>query len=301
MTDQPLLWYRLLPNATYGNGILLGLLIAIVPLILVLVYWRMSRTWTLHPWQGLALSSSLAAFLVVGLIVSTKIGGGGDLHNMDMFLVGLAFTAVLAWKHGGAEWLRTVQRPPPLVFLAAILMLVNFGFGPLLRLSPLSFAGHAEWLMRLTDTERVKALGSLPSEDQIRDTLALIDRYVGEAKLRGDVLFMDQRQLLTFGYVQDVELVWEYEKKWLMDKALSEDAAYFEPFYRDLAEQRFSLIISDPLREPIKSSEYQFGEENNAWVRWVAQPILCYYEPMETLPEFRLQLLLPREDPGPCQ
>ena len=40
----------------------------------------------------------MIAFLIVGLIISTKIGGGGDLHNMDMFLVGLVFVAALAWN-----------------------------------------------------------------------------------------------------------------------------------------------------------------------------------------------------------
>ncbi|HNE05108.1 MAG TPA: hypothetical protein PLT08_11355, partial [Anaerolineales bacterium] len=34
VTDQPLLWYRLLPNSTYGTGILLGLVIAVLPIIL---------------------------------------------------------------------------------------------------------------------------------------------------------------------------------------------------------------------------------------------------------------------------
>ncbi|MBI2331860.1 MAG: hypothetical protein HYU84_06845 [Chloroflexi bacterium] len=34
VTDQPLLWYRLLPNPTYGTGILLGLVIAVLPVCL---------------------------------------------------------------------------------------------------------------------------------------------------------------------------------------------------------------------------------------------------------------------------
>jgi hypothetical protein len=52
-------------------------------------------------------------------------------------------------------------------------------------------------------------------------------------KAQGRVLFMDQRQLLTFGYVEDVPLVPEYEKKVLMNAAMGADANYFAPFYAD--------------------------------------------------------------------
>ena len=70
--------------------------------------------------------------------------------------------------------------------------------------------------------------------------------------------------------------------------------------YKDLAEHRFSLIISDPLRTPIKDSDYGFGEENNAWVKWVARPVLCYYEEQNTLDNVRVELLIPREGNPDC-
>jgi hypothetical protein len=111
---------------------------------------------------------------------------------------------------------------------------------------------------------------------------------------------MDQRQLLTFGYIKDVPLVSEYEKKLMMDEALSSDKAYFQPFYADLAAHRFSLIISDPLRTPIKDSEYGFGEENNAWVKWIAKPVLCYYEEKDTLMDVRVEILVPRQGSYDC-
>jgi len=112
VADQPLLWYRLLPNATYGNGILLGLLIVVAPLIIVLVYLYASRIWALNSWQRLAIILPLLAFLAVGLIASTKIGGGGDLHNMDMFLIGVMFSVVLAGGEAELEWMRTMARSP---------------------------------------------------------------------------------------------------------------------------------------------------------------------------------------------
>jgi hypothetical protein len=114
VSSQPLLWYRLFPNATYGNGILVGLFVAIIPLIVVLFYLVSSRKWKLNVWQSLAILLPLGAFLVVGLIASTKIGGGGDLHNMDMFLIGLMFVGVLAWRSGGGNWWRNSPSSPRL-------------------------------------------------------------------------------------------------------------------------------------------------------------------------------------------
>jgi hypothetical protein len=75
---------------------------------------------------------------------------------------------------------------------------------------------------------------------------------------------------------------------------------YFQDFYQDLADQRFSLIISEPLRTPAQDSSFQFGEENNAWVKWVSIPLLCYYEELDTLKTVKVQLLIPKPNPEDC-
>jgi hypothetical protein len=181
-----------------------------------------------------------------------------------------------------------------------VLMLAIPAYGPLLSLRPISFAGDVEWLSVLVDVERPRDLGSLPGDQIVRASLDELQQAVGQADQQGQVLFMDQRQLITFGYVQDVELISAYEKKRMMDEALSGNMAYFEPFYRDLASHRFALLISSLLRTPIKDSEYGFGEENNAWVNWVAKPVLCYYEEKDTLDEVKVELLAPRMDPVDC-
>jgi hypothetical protein len=51
---------------------------------------------------------------------------------------------------------------------------------------------------------------------------------------------------------------------------------------------------------PIKDSSFQFGEENNAWVTWVANPLLCYYEEKTTLKDIGIQLLVPKSGPLDC-
>ncbi len=306
-TDQPLLWYRLFPNATYGPGILLALLIATGPLIALLVYLALRREWLLSFWQKLAILAPLLAFLVVGLIASTKIGGGGDLHNLDMFLLGLLFTAALAWRY--RDFLFT---PPKhglsLVFFLLTLILPSWTSLP--RLAPLRVDEKMiPTLLRLTDKEinykleperARRALGLLPPPEQAQQGLDLVRQAVTEAQSQGEVLFMDQRQLLTFGYVR-VPLVVEYEKKYVMDQAMIPNVEYFRQFYDDLAKQRFALIVTDPLFTSIKDASYAFGEENNAWVIWVSRPILCYYTPIETIHDMRLQLLVPNSQATNCR
>ena len=298
-TKQPLLWYRLFPNATFGNGVVLGLLVAIAPLIILLVYLGFTK-WKLNLLQKLSLLLPLLAFLVVGLVVSTKIGGGGDLHNMDMFLISLLFSAAIAWRVVGPKWFEEMPRSAPWLQAILLLAIIIPAFQPLMTLRPISFANDANWLVVLTDAARPKDLGSLAADDEISSDLQKLRTAVQAAQANGPVLFMDQRQLLTFGYIENVTLISEYEKKRMMDEALSSDLPYFQPFYNDLARHRFSLIISDPLRTPIKDSDYGFGEENNAWVKWVTKPVLCYYEEKDTLTDIRVQLLIPRQDAGDC-
>jgi len=298
-TDQPLLWYRLFPNATYGYGILIGLLVAAGPLLIIL-FFLAAHDWKLNLLQKLSIILPLSAFLVVGLIISTKIGGGGDLHNMDMFLIALLFSAALAWRAGGAKWLETIQTQKVWMQTAVLFLIAIPAYQPLMALRPLSFANDTGWLTVLADVAKPKDLGSLPSDQVITANLQELRDAVKTSESQGDVLFMDQRQLLTFGHITNVTLVPEYEKKQMMDEALSSNESYFQPFYKDLAAHRFSLIISDPLRTPIKDSEYGFGEENNAWVKWIAKPILCYYEEKDTLLAVHVEMLVPRQVPNDC-
>jgi len=181
-----------------------------------------------------------------------------------------------------------------------VLLLTIPAVQPLMSLRPLEFAESEDWLVILTDVEAARFLDSLPDQQYVRQALATINYEVNLAKAQGEVLFMDQRQLLTFGYIQDVPLVAEYEKKGLINEALSGSVDYFIPFYEDLAAGRFSLIVTQPLFTPIKDEDYVFGEENNAWVDWVSIPVLCYYERAERLRPVRVELLVPRQDPQDC-
>jgi len=300
VTDQPLLWYRLLPNSTYGTGILLGLVIAVLPVAIFLVWLSASQKWQLNIWQKLAIVGPLLAFLVVGLVASTKIGGGGDLHNMDMFLIGTAFTVFMAWVNGGRDVILKNEMPS-WIRLTLVAALVVPAITPLMQLRSYNFGDEIKTLLTLTDTkEDRKAFDMLPDTETVNTALGEIQEAVDEYQKTGDVLFIDQRQLLTFGYIKEAEFIPEYEKKVLMNEALSSNYDYYSSFYRDITNQRFSLIISEPLRTPIKDSTYEFGEENNAWVEWVSIPVLCYYQEIQTYKEVNVMLLVPKPVPDEC-
>ncbi|MEP6894437.1 MAG: hypothetical protein ABI986_02400, partial [Chloroflexota bacterium] len=302
---QPLLWYRLLPNDTYGPGILLGLTYAVAPLIIILIYLAKTNHWILNAWQRLAILASLFAFLVVGLIVSVKIGGGGDLHNMDMFIIGLMFAGAIGWRNAGYKWINTLDAAPIWIRFVVVVLIIVPGYRSLLDLTPISISGDIKTVAILADVTPLYPLpdvfpDTLPSQSDIKESLAGIRAEVDRTRSMGDILFMDQRQLLTFGYIKGVPLVPEYDKKVLIDEALSSNVEYFQGFYKDLAAHRFSLIITSPLRENVQTSLDDFGEENNAWVKWVSTPLLCYYEPLYTLKKVHVQLLGPRQDTAGC-
>ncbi|MBR6088606.1 MAG: hypothetical protein IKP86_01640, partial [Anaerolineaceae bacterium] len=52
---QALLFDRLWPNETYKPGIVLGLALAVLPVILIIICWVCERRWTLDGWQKLLL------------------------------------------------------------------------------------------------------------------------------------------------------------------------------------------------------------------------------------------------------
>ncbi len=278
--SQPLLWYRLLPNATYPEGVLLALALATVPVIILLVWLKLSGRWR-PGWlfNAAALAAGLV-FLGGGIVASAKIGGGNNLHNLDMFLVTLALLAGLAWNKqrqmahhsqqaGFAGWPASVR-----LILALALFLPAWS----------AFKGGTVLKLPMAENTR-KAL------EAIRTQAAAAD---------GLVLFIDQRQLLAFDYVKDLPVVTEYEKKYMMDQAMAGNAEYFMEFYRDLAARRFALIVSDMQFTLEKDSSYAFGEENNAWVKWVAEPLLCYYTPVRTMQNVDIQLLAPKPNPVGC-
>lgn len=282
-TSQPYTWYRLLPNETFPPGILLGLAVAVLPLISLLIYLAKRGMWKTTPWQRLILVGGGLAFLVVGIIASAKVGGGADLHNLDMFLVTLVLIAGVVWEAGFGQTLsRYIKSDRAIAGLLAAIVFVPCLF-PLFDGKPLELPTHER-------TEFVL--------ERIQDKVACAARY-------GPVLFMDQRQLLTFGFVENIPLVPEYEKKFVMDQALAGNQAYFDELHAYLAEGRFALIVSERGGTTFKELDQEsigdsLVEENNAWTRWVSIPLLSYYQSVGNYKDAAIELFMPIERNFDC-
>ncbi len=274
--SQPLLFYRLFPNSTNSNGILLSMVINFGTVMVLLCWLVLSKKWRLDAWQILAGSLVCIGSLVAGLIASIKIGGGNNLHNMDMFIISIIILVGLFIESHPQFSFRSNPGWIQLVILMAFII-------------PVWNATIQPYILKL------------PEEAIVREALQVIQKEVDRTK--GEILFIDQRQLLTFGTLRGIELVSEYEKKFLMDQAMAGNRDFFRQFYEDLEQKRFSLIISEPLFLKEKLTNESFSEENNAWTLWVSKPLLCYFQPRfhPKLSEFNIKLLFPRKNTQGCQ
>ena len=109
----------------------------------------------------------------------------------------------------------------------------------------------------------------------------------------GEVLFISERQLITFDTIKGVPLVPDDELVELMEIAMSNNQPALSKFYSDLHRHRFALIVSRKLNTGIKTSG-AFSEENNAWSQDIAAPILCEYQPVLGLQSNNLQVYAPK-------
>lgn len=269
-----LLWDRLWPNDTFVLGILPGILLVSAALFLVIWLRSHQKGAGLGLWRSVAIGALLLIFFAGGLVVSVKIGGGTNLHNMDAYLVlllvlGSTFAFGAYVPHSGA--VKSALKISPALLAALLMMpvlLAVFSGEPLV----------------------------LPPPQASAEMLSQIQDAVEDAGVQGgEVLFISQRHLLTFHLIENASLVPEYEKLFLMEMAISHNRAYLERFATDIDRQRFSLIITDPIFNQINDpSEDTLAAENNAWVRAVSRPILCAYEPVLTFSDPAIQLLTPR-------
>ncbi len=111
----------------------------------------------------------------------------------------------------------------------------------------------------------------------VNSSLQKVNDEVDAAKNQGKFMFMDQRQLLTFGYVKDLPVA-DYEKKLVMDQALSGNQIYIDAFYADLQKHRFSMSVSEPIRKSCKENQKLRQKKNNRGFTGIPA-LLKYYKP----------------------
>jgi hypothetical protein len=269
--SSDLLWYRLFPNATFPLGILLSAFLVILPLVLILL-GDLKQSWReYHPIRTLGIAGILTVLFLGGIVVSVKIGGGSNLHNLDAFLVLLLVAT--SYVFFGKVASETKDK---------------------------SFASHHQpsWLVvawalavPIIFTLNSGAIEPPPNQAQVTQAINTIQEAVDQAD--GQVLFISERQLSFFDQITGTPLTHDYEKVFLMEMAMANNRPYLEKFYADLKNHRFALIVSEPLKAIYQDRSDSFGEENNAWVDRVVKPILCYYEPVKTMKDMRTQILAP--------
>lgn len=252
--SSALLWDRLWPNESYGLGVVPGILLVSGPLLLVLVIGAIRLWKQIHPLRWLGLFSMILVLFAGSLVVSTKIGGGGDLHNMDVYATLLGIVAL--FFIGGS--VRTENEMPA----PAIRPWTVFTYGlvmPFFFLIPL-----------LSPYPQFKESAAQSGYHQLVES-------VNQLGKNGPVLFINERQLVTFKDV-DVPLVPDYEVVTLMEMAMSNNQPYLNKFYSDLADHRFAAIVATKQNTGIKVTGALI-EENNVWNSRISPYILCYYQP----------------------
>jgi hypothetical protein len=274
-----LMWYRLLPNATFPTGLLPAALLTSLPIWATMYLVVRKDKGAFHPLRVFLLIAALMALFGAGLFVSLKIGGGADLHNMDAYFIVLliVFLYLVFARYAREDF----SAPQPvslhwLVVLALLIFPVWAAIQPNLGLITFDSVRTQSVLANLQDrVDQVNAQG-------------------------GEILFITQRHLISMNMLQGVTLVPEYEREDLMEMAMADNEIYLRQFRRDMENQRFALIVVDPLRFLKFSRNRSFAEENNAWVTRVAKHILCNYKEDAIFPEDQIALYVPQEGKQQC-
>ena len=272
-----LLWYRLWPNATYSLGVLPGILLYSLPLWLVLGTTFLRRD--MHPLRIWSLIVGLAVLFVGGIFVSMKIGGGGDIHNMDAYAVTLIIIA--AYLFFGKYAPESEENRQPVKFhwaVVALLVLIPVWFGQRPSIG-------------LVNYDQAVSQATLTALQQ------RVDKVNAEG---GEILFITQRHLIAMNMLDSVRLIPEYEREELMEMAMAENGVYLDHFKAEIRAQRFAAIVVDPLEINLLGSKYAMGEENNAWVRFVAKPVLCNYRESRSFPADHLVIYVPQAGAPAC-
>ena len=269
-----LLWNRLLPGPTFPKGILTGILWLCAPCLILVIMRFYRKEHTLNKITPFFIVFALSVFFTGGLVVSVKIGGGSNLHNMDAFLL-LLMTCVYYLEFTDLAGEDGSRPAAPLRGLFLILML----------LQPL-FWSFSIWSPR-----------SIYSAESLQHDLQEIKGYTESITRQhpdSEILFINERQLLTFGYIPEVELIPEYELLELMEMAISNQGDYLQLFYERLAAHEFDMIVIDKQYLNFKNEEDAFSEENNAWVRNITIPLMKYYTPITWLRYTDTEIYIPR-------
>lgn len=150
--------------------------------------------------------------------------GGGDLHNLDAFLV---FWALITGSLivGAYTPEKSAENTPPL-------KAESFGW--------LLFSLSRCFLRLMQST-----MGLFARKTNGRRTLDLCGSRCTLRDRPGEILFISDRQLVTFGELHSIQMEPEYEKVFLMEMAMGNNRPYLQGFYQKLETHSSGAIITD--------------------------------------------------------
>ena len=274
--SSDLLWYRLFPSATFPLGVLTGTILISLPLFLLWGWavFSLKRKIDIVRWLGLG--GILGILFLGGLVVSVKIGGGSNLHNLDAYLTILLIVGSYLFFNKVA-----LERETHKMELVKPAWISGFIF--ILPLLFMISQGNARFLPDPSHTKQVLS--------EIRGLV------MDSAKDEGEILFVSQRHLIIFDYIPGVRMVPDYENVFLMEMVMGNNQSYLDAFYQDIKKHRFDLIVIDPLPRKLKSESEPFGEENNVWYERVSLPLLRDYKRVKLYRKVGVEILAPNVSP----
>ena len=257
-----LLWYRLFPNPTFKPGILIGSL-AVSGVVLFFIGKNLKkRNWSNS--RKIAIVGIIAVFLLGGLIVSVKIGGGADLHNMDIYLMLIAVLFIFLYfgkEKAGKEidFLLQTRYKHLWIFLLYV---------PVIYIS--------------ANVPPLPELDYQTAADTIQTMQEEVNFYNDQGE---DVLLATQHHLYTFDIISDVIQDPFYEKTLMMEVAISENKSLIQKYRNDMEEGKYPVIISDALFPGHKNRyESSFAEEQYYYAEYIADTIRKHYQEVMNLP-----------------
>jgi hypothetical protein len=274
-----LLWYRLFPNASYQFGVLPIALVASFPMWAAMLIVLRQHRGELQPLRLVLVLGALLALFAGGLVVSMKIGGGVDIHNLDAYLsVLLIVTTYLVFARYTSETKTTLGAVRLHWSVVALLVVVPAWF---------AFPGGVSF----------KTYDAVRTDSVLTELQAQADEVNAR---EGEILFITQRHLVSMQMLDNVKMIPEYEREELMEMAMGNNQDYLQIFRKDMEAQRFDAIVVDPLSYRLLGKSYAFGEENNAWVRRVMKHILCNYQEKLVFPADQVAVYVPQVGERQC-
>lgn len=268
--NSPLLWFRLLPNPTYRLGILLGALSVSLPGFYFIFRFYKERSGFYNKLRVVGVCIILLIFFLGGLIVSIKIGGSSNLHNMDAYLLFLVVSVAYFYFN----FVGTDNNHP---FVLPQWVLASLIIVPVIYVSGFS--------------------GPVPALDheKANKTIQILQRTIDEfSRHENDVLLMTEHQLFTFGYLSGVEQKTIYEKTFVIEMAMSENYSVLEHYWDDFQNQEYSVVIGEKMSSGHSGGQY--AEENYYFVEHIVDHLICYYEKYENLPISSIEVYIPRNE-----